>query len=304
MDSLLLGLSFKYKSFKNEFLKNNKHFKVILIPYLLLLIFLGYQLFSRRSNINFFGYTLSIIFFVLYLLAIYALIKMILVEFGIIKKNKLHSKFLNSSRQQFELSEKKYFKPNDTTKLQDEVVILNKKTSNNNESIKSVKDDLIKANKNHTDFIKNEFEPTRNLLNKTTKRTNIIEEQIFPKEKIKIYCSQKDIKSIFMEYKKDLFENLDVHNFMKYMFEGSNKLGASNLYDDEKNNILAIMTLLIEKEKIDGNNSLLYKLTKPYLKFNIKLRMFGINIKKRKYSLTNDITESHILKKITNFKNI
>jgi len=169
MDSLLLGLSYKYKSFKNELLKNNKNFKVILIPYLLLLIFVGYQLFSRRTNINFFGYTLSIIFFVLYLLAIYALIKMILVEFGIIKKNKLRSKFLNSSRQQFELSEKKYFKPNETTKLQDQVVILNKKTSNNNESIKSVKDDLTRVKAVQTTFIKeDEFKPIRNLVNKNT----------------------------------------------------------------------------------------------------------------------------------------
>lgn len=82
LDELILGLSYKYKYFKNELLKNNKNnknFKVILIPYLLLLIFFGYQLFSRRSNINFFGYPLSIIFFVLYLLAIYALAKMILV---------------------------------------------------------------------------------------------------------------------------------------------------------------------------------------------------------------------------------
>jgi hypothetical protein len=168
LDELLLGLSYKSKSFKNELFKNNKNLKIILITYLLLLIFVGYQLFSRRSNINFFGYTLSIIFFALYLLAIYALTKMILVEFGIIKKNKLGSKFLNSSKQQFRLSEKKYFKPNETTMLQDEVVILNKKTSNNSQTIKSVKDDLIKGNKNHTDFIKNEFEPTKNLVNKNT----------------------------------------------------------------------------------------------------------------------------------------
>jgi hypothetical protein len=169
LDDLLSGLSYKYKYIKIELLKNNKNFKVILIPYLLLLIFLGYQLFSRRSNINFFGYILSIIFFVLYSLAIYALTKMILVEFGIIEKSKLGSKFLNSSKQQFESSKKKYFKPNETTKLQDEVVILNKKTSNNNEAIKSVKDDLTSVKTVQTTFIKeDEFKPIINLVNKNT----------------------------------------------------------------------------------------------------------------------------------------
>ncbi|WP_405606221.1 hypothetical protein [Polaribacter sp. Asnod1-A03] len=248
LDELLSGLSYKYKYFKNELLKNNKNFKVILIPYLLLLIFLGYQLFSRRSNINFFGYTLSIIFFALYLLAIYALTKMILVEFGIIKKNKLDSKFLNSSKQQFRLSEKKYFKPNETTKLQDEVVILNKKTSNNNESIKSVKDDLIKANKNHTDFIKNQFESTENIVNKNASKIVNLNK--------KTSDNSESIKSV----KADLIKGNNNHTkFIKEQFEpiknitNKNKNEIESLNKKTSNNSGAIKS--VKGDLIKGNKN-------------------------------------------------
>jgi hypothetical protein len=260
---------------------------------------------------------------------------MILVEFGIIEKSELYSKFLNSSRQQFELSEKKYFKPNETTKLQDEVVILNKKTSNNNESIKSVKGDLIKGNKNHTDFVKVQFEPVKNLTNKNAieiiSSNNKISDNINSIESVKddLTQNQKEIKKknskietikiltdnsnnsievMLIEIKKifknskNLFKNLDVDNFIAMVFKGENKNNSKKLKEEELKNVYAIITLMIKEKKIHSIDSELARILIKYFDLEVTPKTVKNRIAEKKKDqnfLISKINENSIIDKIS-----
>lgn len=327
--SLILGINNIYKYHEKELYNSKIVFKINLVIILVLHLFMLYQLFYNNIIIDFFDHKFGYILFVFYLGYTYLPLDMVLVEFGIWKKSTLNTKFLNYTKQLLESSEKKYSKPNKITKLQDEVSsiakkqntfvekiefeplkeFINKKILNIIGTTKSLKygltkveNGLLKEYNNHRDFVKNEFEPSRNLSKKNAKRTTTIEEKIFIREKIQFYCSLKDIKSLFLEYRKELFENLDVHNFIKYMLEGKGEMSENILFDDEINNIIAIMTLLKKEGKINYKISVLFRLSEPYLKLNIKARMFSNNIKNNKYCLTKDETEVQILKKITNLK--
>ncbi|QVY67063.1 hypothetical protein [Polaribacter sp. Q13] len=167
--SISLGVSNLFKYCKKEFYNSKIVLNINLVILLIIHLFMVYQLFYKNVIINFFDYKFGIILFILYLGYTYFPLYMVLVEFGIWKKSTLNTKFLNYTKQLLESSEKRHSKPNETTKLKDEVAILNKKTSNNKQTIKSVKDNLTSVKEVQTTFIKEEeFKPVRNLVNKNT----------------------------------------------------------------------------------------------------------------------------------------
>lgn len=300
---------------KTEYYNNPKSLRIMLSLYLITYYILGFHLFYKE-DIYLISPSTRIVFGLIYFAFSYFVICSILMELGLKKKtdlksSQLYQKLLNIvyvQQEKYNLNKIK----TEEEKLFVEIkstVLKAKKDFNlfNNISIKQQENsnqiDLLKSK---TGDLEVDFSFLKSNQIVTEKKVAIIEEQIFIKEKIIYYCSLKDIKALFLEYRNDLFENLDVSNFIKYMFkgEGEGELNKNVLYEDEINNILAIMMLLIQKEKIKTNNSVLFRLSKSYLKLDIKIRMFGININNKAYSLTNDKTEYQILKKITKFKNI
>lgn len=254
--SLMISISNIYKHYKGKYQESKTVFRINLVIFLIIHLIMMYQLFYKNVIINFFDHKSGYAFFIFYFFYTFLPIDMILVELGIWKKSPLDTKLVNYSIQLLESDEKRHSKPNKITKLEDEVVILNKKTSKNSEFINSVKDDLIKGNKNHTDFVKMQFEPVRNLTNKNAFKIissnnkisdNInsiesvkddliqIQKEIKKKnskiETIKILTDNSNnsmevmligIKKIFKNY-KNLFKNLDVDNFIAMVFKGENK---------------------------------------------------------------------------------
>lgn len=267
---------------KLEYLYNNKIFKTNLIVSIFIFQYLGYHVFIKNEAFNSLNIWYRIIYIFIHYTISWSIIKITLTEFGLLKE-----KVEKGSKSISELllkTKNKYQKKSKIDCIEDTATEVNRK-------------------QDHLLLIKDEFLSIKDFIKKSENRITKIERHIFPKEKIKINCSTEEIKSLFGEYKQDLFQNLDVNNFIKYMFKGESKISENNLYEDEINNILAIMTLLIQEGVIKNNSkSVLYRLAKPYFKLGVELQMFGIDIKKKKYRLTDEKIQSYIIKQITNFK--
>lgn len=298
--SLLMSTKNLFESFKIIICKSEVAQKITLIITLSLYLSMGISIFFYSPISNYLHFKICYISCGIYFLIGLYFLDVILIEFDLRKKYNLNNyKSYNWSLTILELVNDKFNTKSETENFRDKDLGISKEQ----EDIPLIKNDLMESKKNLEYFIKNEFEPIRHLLKKSVNRITKIEKHIFPKEKIKINCSTEEIKSLFWEYKQDLFQNLDVNNFIKYMFQKESKISENILYEDEINNILAIMTLLIQEGRIKKNSkSVLYRLAKPYLKLGIELQMFGINIKNKKYRLTDEKNQSDIIKQITNFK--
>lgn len=169
--------------------------------------------------------------------------------------------------------------------LQDEIVILTKKTSNNSQTIKSVKDDFIQIQKE----IKKKNSKIETIKILTDNSNNSITVMLI------------GIKKIFKD-SKNLFKNLDVDNFIAMVFKGENKNNSKKLKEEELKNVYAIIILMIKEKKIHSIDSELARILIKYFDLEVTPKTIKnriAEIKKDQNFLISKINENGIIDEIS-----
>ena len=171
---------------------------------------------------------------------------------------------LSLNNEKFEHLEKRF-----TSKLKN----IDNKLSLNNEKIIYVEKELFFNNEK---FISLE------------KSVEKLKNKVFEPKIIK-HKNIKGIKNLFTEFKEDLFENLEIKNFIGYLFINpyKNRIQKKQLLPQEKDNIISILILLINAKKIERNILLAHTLLNEYLELSITCKTLNNYYNDNHCSLTN-----------------
>lgn len=306
--SIILGTNYLYKYIKNEFYNSKIVFKINLVIILIIHLFIGYQLFYENVIISFFDFKLGYVLFIFYSAYTYIPLDMVLVEFRIWKKSSLNTTYLNTSKQLNESSKKKYFKPDKLTKLQvevsnitekqdtfiektefepvrelthqniSEIEKLNKKTSNNIDSINLIEDDLV--------TLKKEAKTSDKRIDDNTIK---IEDHLLKKEKLKISngFTQSKIEIILNTF-KNLFPNINTNHFCDFAFTKKTETFKGELTQTELKKFIEFLKTLQLNKVVGKNKTLLSKTIKYYFHLSEGHDTIYRWINKKEYSLINE----------------
>lgn len=245
-------------------LHRKKQLKIYLFFWFFTIQFLGYLIFiENKLFLNSYLYLNILIILIFFGSSILA-INILMIEYGVLKKTNLNEfNSIKKINKWLERIQTKYPKTN---------------------KIDIVENNILKLQKNQSKRLLN-----KKILAFPDVKTNSAENTIIK------------IRIIFKNHKQ-LFKSLNIDDFIDLCFNGIRKSSSKKLNDEELNNIIGILILLNEANKIKIVNTQLANVIKFFFNHHLGQKSLTNKIKRIKgeeYRLTNNICESEIIDEIS-----